>query len=185
MVRSCCCSHLWRLSERQWDTTAATGRGSCSATRRVHAFACGSASTRSNRADGCSNRVRGEWFKVHDFDATLYRRCRDEMFGWAPDEPPVTAFAVTVVGPARVGSTLAVVKAFEASNIGVLAYASESLTEISIAHMVVPVAPARLDRVADVNAVAEPLEQGLRQLARNCGLTPRSRASTQSRVDFA
>jgi len=136
-------------------------------------------------ADRRSNRVRGEWFKVHDFDATLYRRCRDEMFGWAPDEPPVTAFAVTVVGPARVGSTLAVVKAFEASNIGVLAYASESLTEISIAHMVVPVAPARLDRVADVNAVAEPLEQGLRQLARNCGLTPRSRASTQSRVDFA
>jgi hypothetical protein len=135
-------------------------------------------------ADRRSNRVRGEWFKVHNFDTARYRRCRDEMFGWAPDETPVTAFAVTVVGPARVGSTLAVVKAFEASNIGVVAYASESLTEISIAHMVVPVAPARLDRVADIRAAAEPLEQGLRQLARHCGLTPRSRAGTQARVDF-
>jgi hypothetical protein len=134
--------------------------------------------------DRRSNRVRGEWFKVQDFDAALFRRRCDELFGWAPEEAPVTAFVVSVVGPARVGATLAVMKAFERSNIGVLAYASESLTEISIAHMLVPVASARLDRVADVAAVAEPLEHGLRQLARDCGLTPRSRASSANPVDF-
>jgi hypothetical protein len=135
-------------------------------------------------ADRRANRISGEWFKVRDFDAELYRRRRDELFGWAPAESPTTVFVVTLVGPARVGSTFAAVQALEASNIGVLAFALQPLTEIEITHLLVPVAPVRLGRVGDVTAATEPLERGLRYLARDCGLTPRSAASASDHVDF-
>ena len=62
-------------------------------------------------------------------------------------------------------------------------YTLESLTEIAITHLLVLVALARLDRAVDVAAPAEPLERGLRHLARECGLTPRSGA-TATDFDF-
>jgi len=149
---------------------------------RVHAFAVENG-LGLRIADRRANRIRGEWFKVHDFDRELFESRRDGLFD-TPDDVPTTAFVLTVVGPARVGSTLAVVRALEASNIGVLTYASESLAEMSLAHILVPIAPPRLPRVVGEQPSAEPLEDGLKRIASDCGLTPRSSTEGRDSVDF-
>jgi hypothetical protein len=150
---------------------------------RVHSFATENG-LGLRIADRRANRIRGEWFKVHDFDGDLFERRRDELFRGVPEDSPTTAFVLTIVGPARVGSTLAVVRALDASNIGVLTYASESLAEMSISHILIPIAPVRLERAAGATSAADPLVAGLRRLASDCGLTPRSSAAGLHSVNF-
>lgn len=84
---------------------------------RVHSFATENG-LGLRIADRRANRIRGEWFKVNDFDGDLFERQRDELFRGVPEDSPTTAFVLTIVGPARVGSTLAVVRALDATTSG-------------------------------------------------------------------
>lgn len=121
-------------------------------------------------ADRRFGRVRGEWWSVLAPDLARYAARKTELFGWAPAGAPQAVELVTFVGPARVGSSAAIAEDLVARNIGILATSAATLQEIAFINMMLPVAPARLDR-AHPSGTCLPIVEGLGQVASDCGLT--------------
>lgn len=123
-------------------------------------------------ADRRFGRVRGEWWSVLTPDAAKYAARKAELFSWAPPGVPEAVQLVTFVGPARVGSSAAIVADFVARNIGILAVSEASMQEIAFINLMVPIAPARLTGTP-TSATCLPIVEGLGQVASDCGLTRR------------
>jgi hypothetical protein len=117
-------------------------------------------------------RVRGQWWSMLPPDAGRCARRKAELFGWAPAGVPGSVRLVTVVGPARVGSSAAIATELVVRNVGVLAVAEVLLQETAFINLLVPIAPAR---IADgpVSGTALPIAEGIGQVASDCGLTRR------------
>lgn len=127
-------------------------------------------------ADRRFGRVRGEWWSVISPDFDKYKRRKEELFDWAPPGVPEAVQLVTFVGPARVGSSAAITADFVARNMGILAVSEASLQEMAFLNVMVPIAPARMKDTPTAGTCL-PIEAGLGQLARDCGLTRRQEAS--------
>ena len=125
--------------------------------------------------DRRSGRGRGEWFAITAFRASLYRDGRDELFGYAPDRPPAEALWVTVLGPARVGASVTMLRRLERSNVGCLGVAGSVLQDIWFANLLLPVAPARTGEPT-AGPGAGRASEGFGPVASRCGLTTRQGA---------
>src|SRR5690348_13596138 len=88
-------------------------------------------------------KVRGEWWTVLSMDAERYEQRKQELFPWAADGVPDAVRLLTFVGPARVGSTAAIVSDQAARNVGILAVSEATLQQLAFINLVVPMAPAR------------------------------------------
>jgi hypothetical protein len=123
-------------------------------------------------ADRRFGRVRGEWWSVLAPDNARYAARRAELFGWAPVGVPEAVQLLTLVGPARVGSSAAIAADFVARNIGILAMSAATLQEIAFINLMVPIAPARLTDTP-TSGTCLPIVEGLGLVASECGLTRR------------
>lgn len=132
-------------------------------------------------ADRRFGRVRGEWWSVLTPDHERYAARKAELFGWAPAGVPEAVQLVTFVGPARVGSSAAIVADFVARNIGILAVSEASLQEIAFINLMVPIAPARLT-TAQTAGTCLPIVEGLGQVASDCGLTRQKGVRQRTRI---
>jgi predicted amino acid-binding ACT domain protein len=132
-------------------------------------------------ADRRFGRVRGEWWSVLAPDEKLYARKKAELFDWAPDSVPTTVQLLTFVGPARVGSSAAIVGDLLARNVGVLAVSEASMQEIAFINIMVPLAPARVGR-SRLSSTCLSIADGLGQTASECGLTRRQAVRAKSRI---
>ncbi|TDP92132.1 hypothetical protein [Labedaea rhizosphaerae] len=126
-------------------------------------------------------KVRGEWWTVLSMDAERYEQRKRELFSWAADGVPDTVRLLTFVGPARVGSTAAIVSDLAARNVGILAVSEASLQQLAFINLVVPMAPARRHRSSSSEDGVCPVDVGLGLVARDCGLTPRQQVHDQHR----
>jgi hypothetical protein len=132
-------------------------------------------------ADRRFGRVRGEWWSVLAPDSVRYAARKAELFGWAPTGVPEVVQLVTLVGPARVGSSAAIAADFVARNIGILAMSAATMQEIAFINLMVPIAPARLtDR--PTSGTCLPIVEGLGQVASDCGLTRRQDIRSRTRI---
>jgi hypothetical protein len=120
-------------------------------------------------------KVRGEWWTVLSMDADRYEQRKQELFSWAADGLPAAVRLLTFVGPARVGSTAAIVSDLAARNVGILAVSEASLQQLAFINLIVPMAPARRGSPSEAGGVC-PVDVGLGLIARDCGLTPRQQA---------
>lgn len=125
-------------------------------------------------ADRRYGRVRGEWWSVIEFDRDIFVQRSAELFPWADVTPPSTARMITFVGPARVGSSLAILRDLAARHVGVLAISVSGLQDLAFVNVLVPVAPARYTS-APTDGTSTDLLVGLGSIASECGLTPRRR----------
>lgn len=116
-------------------------------------------------------KVRGEWWTVLSMDAEHYEQRKQELFSWADDGVPDAVRLLTFIGPARVGSTAAIVSDLAARNVGILAVSEASLQQLAFINLVVPMAPARRGRSTGEDGVC-PVDVGLGLVGRDCGLTP-------------
>jgi hypothetical protein len=126
-------------------------------------------------------RVRGEWWSVLRHEPDIYQRKKVELFGWAPPGIPESAQLLTFVGPARIGSSAAIVSDLMARNVGVLAVSEASLQEIAFINIVAPIAPAR-SVSEEVSAKCLPIAAGLGALASDCGLTRRRETGSRNPI---
>lgn len=116
-------------------------------------------------------RVQGEWWTVYTGDEKRYDERKNELFSWIPDGYPTAAMQLTVAGPARVGSTLAVMKELTARGMGVLAISNAALQELAFITLLLPVTPPRVNS-SPMSPTTEDALRAIRRLARDCGLTP-------------
>jgi hypothetical protein len=132
-------------------------------------------------ADRRFGRVRGEWWSVLPPDRDRYLARKAALYGWAPEGVPAAAQLVTFVGPARIGSSAAIAADLLARNVGILAVSEASMQEIAFVNLMVPIAPARLDRCAPAGSCL-PIAEGIGQTASACGLTMRQDVRTRSTI---
>jgi predicted amino acid-binding ACT domain protein len=91
-------------------------------------------------ADRRVGRVRGEWKEAVAAVAEVYQEKR--RLARLPDVQPRHALLVTLVGPARVGSSASILKALADRRVGVLAVTVASLQELAFINLVVPLPPS-------------------------------------------
>jgi hypothetical protein len=132
-------------------------------------------------ADRRFGRVRGEWWSVLPADPARYSAQKASRFAWAPPGVPDSVQLLTFVGPARVGSSAAIVADFVARHIGILAVSETSLQEIGFINLMVPVSPARLTGTA-LSGTCLPVVEGIGQVASDCGLTRRQEVRERTRI---
>jgi hypothetical protein len=78
----------------------------------------------------------GSWFPVRSYDPAVARRRLERDYPGDSTPPPVHCLPVTFVGPARVGSTHAILSYLRAfAEIGVLACSISSLDELAFIHL--------------------------------------------------
>jgi hypothetical protein len=132
-------------------------------------------------ADRRFGRVRGEWWSALAPNRERYTERREELFGWAPQNPPTAVQLLSFVGPARLGSSAAIASDLLSRNVGVLAVSEASMQEIAFVNLVVPLAPARIGR-ARLSSTTLSVADGLGQTASACGLTRRQDIRAKSRI---
>jgi hypothetical protein len=132
-------------------------------------------------ADRRFGRVRGEWWSVLPPDPKRYAERKAELFDWAPDGVPEAAQLVTFVGPARIGSSAAIAADLLARNVGILAVSEASMQEIAFVNLVVPIAPARIDRPGS-DGTCHSITDGIGRTASACGLTRRQGVRVRSTI---
>jgi hypothetical protein len=126
-------------------------------------------------------RVRGEWWTLATPDpaeASTHRQyLAQEMAdrtlpnsGFRGDRIVSEVLAVSIIGPARTGSSLAVLADFQARNIVVQAASITALHEVAFLNFLVAVAPALEGE--PLTSGAHPVVDGLGELARLAALTP-------------
>lgn len=134
------------------------------------------------------DRVRGEWWTVLSPDQALFEEARETRalavmrssrasapFGLSQTVDRVQA--VSCVGPARRGSSLAVLADLLARNIGVVGASISALQETAFINLLVPHAPK--SRRQEFDYSTDGLVDGLGRLARVAALTPQQGASTR------
>lgn len=103
-------------------------------------------------ADRRLGRVRGEWWTVSEPEDSVYEHLKSKLFDWRPEDVPTSAWLLTFVGPARVGSLVEIMRyLFPRNAFGILAIAVSTLQEIAFINVVVAAAPTatgnfRIDR---------------------------------------
>ncbi len=127
-------------------------------------------------SDSRLGRPAGDWWTVLPPDPDAYLAEKARQAGAVDGVHPTEVRVATFVGPARVGSTAAIVAELVGRKVGVLALTSAALQEISFVHAVLPVAPVRTGRGRRPGPrVRHELGAGIGQLASDCGLAPRRR----------
>jgi hypothetical protein len=122
-------------------------------------------------ADRRVDRVRGEWFTIRRFDRQRYAAVRDAAYGGLAAGSPRRAVAVTVVGPARAGTTRALLAALDHRSVGVLAISTTELQGIGVDSVVLPVVQPDPDGSGRQPARAS-WSSGLDAVAALCGTGP-------------
>lgn len=138
--------------------------------KRVDEFA-GDWGLRLHMRDRRFRRIRGEWFEVRDGSEQAYLKKLDEHYGAVPALPPSNAVLVTIVGPARVGSTLSITSRLLELGIGVLGCSVTALSEMAVINLLIPVSPdADASLVASSGSRIRPVDKGIASLKRLCSL---------------
>jgi hypothetical protein len=92
-------------------------------------------------ADDRLARARGDWWTVLATSREVYEHRKESEFGSAPAGRISSVQLLTFVGPARTGSTLALVSDLQARGVGIVAVSVSALQELAFINLVVPVAP--------------------------------------------
>jgi hypothetical protein len=108
-------------------------------------------------------RVRGEWKEAVRHDIDVYRGLKNGLSG----ERPGQALLVTFVGPARVGSSAAVLGALAARGVGALGVTVASLQELAFINLVLPLPPSDGGKI---ESTVLPAAEALGLLAGRCSL---------------
>lgn len=116
-------------------------------------------------ADRRLGRVKGQWWTIVGIDQELFRRRRQEIADWVPTSTPQRAMLVTTAGPARIGSTAAILANLATRNVGIAAVSAMTLQGVTFVSLVVPVAPARQSRNSTVSGRAGSIEDGFGMVA--------------------
>lgn len=138
-------------------------------------------------------RVRGEWWSVCSPNVRLFQEKRDalclEVIGRSVVSDSVRCGAevgevhlLTAIGPARTGSSLAIIADLFRRNIGVLAASVGALQEMAVINLVIPVSPAL--EGATFSTAALPLSNAISEVARLAALTPQS-GSRRTRAEYS
>ena len=87
--------------------------------------------------DGRPGRVRGEWLSVREFSPRRYRRQVGDVLGVRKGSRLSSATVVTIIGPARVGSTRALLEVLAENHVGVAGLCISSLQEVAFLNALV------------------------------------------------
>jgi predicted amino acid-binding ACT domain protein len=124
-------------------------------------------------ADRRLGRVKGQWWAVVGTDPARFRRHRQEIADWVPSTSMQSAMLVTAVGPARLGTTAAILANLATRNVGIAAVSAMTLQGVTFVNLVLPVAPARQSRATTVSGRTVSIMDGFGLVATDCGLTTR------------
>ncbi|MGH3913290.1 MAG: hypothetical protein ACRDTC_07770 [Pseudonocardiaceae bacterium] len=132
-------------------------------------------------ADRRLGRVRGEWWTVSEPKRNVYKGLKSRLFDGRTEDVPASGWLLTFVGPARVGSLVAIMRdlfpqkedLFSQKDSGILAIAVSTLQEIAFISVVVAVSPTDAGKsgVAPGGRV-DHLSEELRRIGRDDGTTP-------------
>jgi hypothetical protein len=134
-------------------------------------------------ADRRLGRGRGEWWTIFPVDRPAYERTKGKLYPWAPQEKPAFARMLTFVGPARVGSSLAIARDLIGRNVGILAVAVSALQDIAFVNLLCPIAPPRQDSRKTTREHFG-LVEGLGRIASECGLTPQQSVRKRAKSEL-
>lgn len=126
-------------------------------------------------SDFRGGRSRGEWFQVRSFDSVRFDDFCRERYESVAEQSVDRVVSLTVVGPARTGSTLAAIDQLLAAQVGLVACSISSLSETAVINLLLAVAPTvGVDFAASSGGYERSAEKGLRGLERLCALGERS-----------
>jgi hypothetical protein len=135
-------------------------------------------------SDPRPGRVRGEWFELSQGNMANFRRRRDDHFDGVTDDPVSRVVLLTVLGPARPGSSLAVASKLLEQGVGVNAASISALSEIAMINLLVPVGPSVADAFSNsAGGGVNSAERGIRQLRGLCGLINPMRDEELANID--
>jgi len=112
-------------------------------------------------------KIRGEWITVRQFDADRFRQKAEEDISEVNDDIVTHGQPVTIVGPARVGSSLAIFRALAQHGVGLVNLSVTAMQEVAFINFT---ALTRIDGDAPRPVGAFPLRVGLQHLIRACGV---------------
>ena len=121
-------------------------------------------------ADLRSGRMRGEWYFVQEFSSEVFNSYMERRYKVVPEQAVQKAVMLTVVGPARRGSTYAILGLLRSIGAGVAGGAISSLSECAVINLFVPLGSSYGPTPFDP-AVQEPSEC-VRGLEDVCSLGP-------------
>jgi len=110
-------------------------------------------------------KIRGEWITVRSFDAERFRQYMEEELSEVVDDVVARGVPVTVVGPARVGSSLAIFQTLAAHGVGIVGLSVTAMQEMAFINFI---AVQREDSPPD-RAGTYRLQTGLATIIRSCG----------------
>jgi hypothetical protein len=124
-------------------------------------------------ADRRLGRVKGQWWMVVGTDPAIFREHRQEIADRVSSAPAQSVMLVTAAGPARLGTTAAILANLATRNVGIAAVSAVTLQGITFVNLVLPVAPARQSPNPTVSGHAVSIVDGFGIVATDCGLTTR------------
>ena len=126
-------------------------------------------------SDPKSDRVRGDWFEVLPSDPPQYLKARDTRFGAISDTSISRTVTLSIIGPARTGSTLTVASQLANCHMGVVACSISSMSEIAVINLTLAVAPTITSHfLATAGSSIKDVPTGIRSLRRLCSLDGQS-----------
>jgi hypothetical protein len=112
-------------------------------------------------------RVRGEWRVITNFEKARYESQAEHLLSSEKDHDVLDVRSVTVAGPARIGSSLAVLRAMESRGVGIVAVSVSALQEVAFINLLIAAEPAHLLFSSDPSAST--LLPGLQQTIGSVG----------------
>jgi hypothetical protein len=130
-------------------------------------------------------RGRGEWWTLVSPDGAKYKaetqkvtrrvlNVSPKIPGLVPDRAVDKAYIMTFVGPARIGSTLAIVSNLLARNVGIIAAAVSALQELAFINLLLPLSPAKAS--TNYRHTVSGAFDSIGRIARTAALTPQQGA---------
>jgi predicted amino acid-binding ACT domain protein len=110
-------------------------------------------------------KIRGEWITVRPFEPERFRLWTEDVLSELIDDVVDYGVPVTIVGPARVGSSLAIFRTLTAHGVGIVGLSVTAMQEMAFINFV---AVQRVPAQA-AGAGAHGLQDGLAAVIQRCG----------------